>query len=299
MPFWGRNLNDDSMNKFIEKLYKDLNEELSVFSDLGTLPVRRLTGALHSIGEVVNKLKNHIITNPFKTVDEEIQFFKYDKPAFTCEQFYAVEIFTIETARPLNDIPALKTFYEQELKYIHRFLDQNKFLYAYFQFDMKELDHLLFIRGARPVDIPLSDVIGLDPQFTTCCDLLWGKFTAFERLQEWLRTELKSLEGGGPPGVQDNTPLTLSGGPGGMRWTGETINLVEIAYGVWLTGQLNNGQVSITEIVEFLEVAFRVKIGKPHRRWQGIARRKRLGYTRFLDEMKVMLEKRVEEEFAK
>jgi len=89
-----------------------------------------------------------------------------------------------------------------------------------------------------------------------------------------------------------------------MRWTGETINLVEIAYGIWLTGQLNNGQlnngqVSVTEIVEFLEVAFRVKIGKPHRRWQGIARRKRLGYTRFLDEMKGAIEKRVEEELIR
>jgi hypothetical protein len=88
-------------------------------------------------------------------------------------------------------------------------------------------------------------------------------------------------------------------GSGGLKWTGETINLVEIAYGIWLTGQRNNGQVSITEIVEFLEGAFRVRIGKPHRRWQGITNRKRLGYTRFLDEMKGAIEKRLEEEMGR
>jgi len=245
----GKNVN--TMKNFVENLYNALMEDISVYADLGTLPVRKLTGALHSIGEAAGKLKNNLAANPFKTADEEIQFFKYDKPRFTCEQFYAMEIFTIETARPLNDIAALKTFYEQELKYIRRFLDQNKFLYAYFQFDMKELDHLLFIRGAKPVDIPLSEVIGLDPSFTTCCDLLWGKFMAFERLQEWLHAELKSLDGNGGQGGPDSPPLPLPGGPGGLRWTGETINLVEIAYGIWLTGQLNNGQVSITGIVSF------------------------------------------------
>ncbi|HZY36196.1 MAG TPA: RteC domain-containing protein [Mucilaginibacter sp.] len=286
------------MKNFVENLYHDLIEELSVYAALGTLPVRRVTGAIHSVQKAFGKLKIHIAETPFKTQDEEIHFFKYEKPRFTAEHFYAMEIFSIETARPLNDSSLLKVFYEQEIKYVTRFLDANKFLYAYYQFDLKELDYSLFIRGAKPVDIPVPDMIGPDPLFTTCCDTLWGKFMAFERLEEWLRAELKGLEGGGQDSP-DKLPATLLGGPGGMRWTGETINLVEIAYGIWLTGQLNNGQVSITEIVEFLEKIFRVRIGKPHRRWQGIANRKRLGYTKFLDEMRNLIEKRIEEEIIR
>jgi hypothetical protein len=84
-----------------------------------------------------------------------------------------------------------------------------------------------------------------------------------------------------------------------MRWTGESISLVELAYGIWLTGQVNNGQVSITEIVEFLEVVFRVRVGKPHRRWQSIASRKRLSYTKYLDECKAAVEKRLDEEMGR
>jgi hypothetical protein len=208
-----------------------------------------------------------------------------------------MEIFTIETARPLNDMATLKTFYEQELKYIHRFLEQNKFLYSYYQFDLKELDHLLFVRGAKPVEIPVPDMVGLDTAFTTCCDMLWGKFMAFERLEHWLQEEIKELNGGGTPAeTSASTPIVTVGA---LKWTGESINLVEIAYGIWLTGQVNNGQVSITEIVEFLEGAFRIRIGKAHRRWQGIANRKRLGYTKFLDECKGKIEKRVEEELER
>jgi hypothetical protein len=114
-------------------------------------------------------------------------------------------------------------------------------------------------------------------------------------LAEWLHNEIKSLD------KNDNPPATTADHvlPGGLKWTGESINLVEIAYGIWLTGQVNHGQASITEIVEFLEKALRVRIGKSHRRWQSIASRKRLSYTKFLDECKTAIEKRVDEEMAK
>jgi hypothetical protein len=285
------------MRKFTEKLFAGLEEELSVYADLGALPVRKVTGAIHSIQTAFENLKRFMADTPFKNQDDEVAFFKYEKPKFTAEHFFAMEIFTIETARPLNDVLALKAFYEQELKYIHRFLEQNKFLYSYYQFDLKELDHLLFVRGAKPVDIPLPEGMGLDPAFTTSCDMLWGKFMAFERLGHWLRNEINDLNGGGTPAATQNALPTAP--IGALKWTGESINLVEIAYGIWLTGQVNNGQVSITEIVEFLERVFRVRIGKAHRRWQGIANRKRLGYTKFLDECKVKIEKRVEEELER
>jgi len=48
-----------------------------------------------------------------------------------------------------------------------------------------------------------------------------------------------------------------------------------------------------------MERHFGVTIGKAHRRWQGIAARKRLSYTRYLDEAKKAIEKRVDEEMGK
>ncbi|WP_454802837.1 RteC domain-containing protein [Mucilaginibacter phyllosphaerae] len=287
------------MKKITEKLFTELQEELSVYADLGTLPVRRVTGAIHSIQLAYDKLKLIVTDTPFKNQDDEIAFFKHEKPKFTAEHFFAMELFAIESARPLNDVVTLKAFYEQELKYIQRFLEQNKFLYSYYQFELKELDHLLFVRGAKPVDIPLPEMMGLDPAFTTSCDMLWGKFIAFERLEQWLRNEINDLICGSDTAAVAGLPASQAAPPGALKWTGESINLVEIAYGIWLTGQLNNGQVSITEIVEFLERVFRIRIGKAHRRWQGIANRKRLGYTKFLDECKGKIEKRVEEELER
>lgn len=93
--------------------------------------------------------------------------------------------------------------------------------------------------------------------------------------------------------------LKICNRKGSVITTGETINLVEIAYGIWLTGQVNNGNASISEIVLWLERHFEVRVGKAHRRWQNIAGRKRLAPFRYMDEMKEALVKRLEEEWGK
>jgi hypothetical protein len=81
-----------------------------------------------------------------------------------------------------------------------------------------------------------------------------------------------------------------------LQWTGETINLAELAYGIWLTGQVNNGNATITEIMEWLEIHLHVKIGVPFRRWFSISKRKRISLTKYIDQIKAAILKRVDEE---
>lgn len=278
----------NTMKNFVKNLYNELIEELAIYADLGALPVRKLTGALASISAAVTKLHQFITETPFESIADEIQFFKYDKPAFIAEQFYAMEIFTIHTARPVNDALLLKTFYQQELRYIDRFLEQNKFLFAYYQNDMNVIDHLLFVRGAKPTDIPVPDIIGLDPDFHTCCDNLFAKFMAFERLRDYLVGEILEL---------DELPQGLKRGTGhGLKFTGETINLAEVAYGLWLTGQFNDGNASVAEIFRWLEDSLGILMGRPHRRWTEISGRTVLPYTKFIDRVQEAIRERINEE---
>jgi len=83
---------------------------------------------------------------------------------------------------------------------------------------------------------------------------------------------------------------------GRLVWTGGAVNLTELAYGIWLTGQLNDGNVSITQIITWLENHLHIKIGRAHRRWETIAARKRLSLTKFLDQMTEAIRKRLDEE---
>jgi hypothetical protein len=280
------------MKNFTEKIYQSMEEELDLFTDLGTLPVRRLSGALNVISKALNQLKVHLQAHPFKTNTEEIAFFKYEKPRFFCEQIYVLELYTIETTRPLADKVLLKEFYEQELRFTKRFFTQYQFLYQYYQLDASELDHLFFVRNNKPTDIFLPEMPGLDPEFSASCDYLFGKFMAYERLQEYLIGEIKAIDGPGAGNHQSNDHENSKD----LNWTGDAINLVELAYGIWLTGQINHGNATVTEIIQFLEEKLHVKIGRPYRRWQSISKRKRVEPTKYIDELRQAILKRLDDE---
>lgn len=82
-------------------------------------------------------------------------------------------------------------------------------------------------------------------------------------------------------------------GPAALRWTGESINLVELAYGIWLTGQLNNGNATISEIIRWMEASLGIHVGRAYRRWTEISRRDRVHSTKFIDRMKDSIDGRI------
>jgi hypothetical protein len=71
-----------------------------------------------------------------------------------------------------------------------------------------------------------------------------------------------------------------------IKWTGDVINVIELAYGLWLTGQINNGNASLNQIVRWLEKNLSVSIGIAQRKFSEISRRKRISITKYLDQMK-------------
>ena len=163
--------------------------------------------------------------------------------------------------------------------------------------ESRELDASLFLRGAPVLDAMLPLLPGADPAFSTNGDYLWARFIAMERVKKWLEEELGPFNGSGngsavPKAMPDEGSNCKSDGFLGLKWTGDSINLVELGYGIWLTGQVNNGNISVSELMEGLERLFRVKIGKAHRRWQSIAQRKRVASFKYVDDVKQALVKR-------
>jgi hypothetical protein len=187
----------------------------------------------------------------------------------------------------------LTDYFGEELRRVRAFLSRHSFLYQCFQMGASELDSVLFLRNAGPSGMLLPVSADSDPLFSTNGDFLWAKFMAYERLGEWLADELHSLragEGAGPQGPAASK---------GLKWTGDGINLVELGYGIWLTGQLNHGNAGIAEIVAYLEMCFGVKLGRPYRRWQSIASRKRVGVAKYADEIRAAILKRLDEELGR
>lgn len=272
------------MKETIKTLYDDMAEELSLYSDMGGLPVRRLAGKLTVVNRVMADLKKFIGENPFTNKQEEINFFKHEKPLFVCELLCAHQMFTIETqSRQLTEAVLIRNYYEQELKVIKHYFMQHQFLYQYYLLEASELDNILFVRGAEASATLLSETPDLDPEYSTKGDHLFAQFLAHEKVQNYLIDELY------PPSKRPQSGKVL-------HWTGETVNLVELAYGLYLTGQLNNGDATITEIIQWLEMQFNVDVGNGYRRWYAISNRKRVTLTKFIDQMRDAIIKRLDDD---
>jgi hypothetical protein len=268
-----------------------LDEDLELFDEMGIPAGQKLNGKLNSIRQAIADLKALLNQQSFSSTEEEIQFFKYVKPQFIARQLFALDVFTIEAGKPVDTVEVVKNYFEQELKYTRKYYDQNKFLHQYYLLDGTELDALLFVRNIQLPGSLLPDVQGFDPQFSTAGDYVFARFITNERIQEFLTDRLYSPQEAETLSGMTKRRVTL-------KWTGDAINLAEMAYGIWLTGQVNHGNAGIAEIMGWLEVNFQVNIGRPFRRWQSISSRKRVSQVKYLDQMKAAILKRLDDENA-
>ncbi|NRF37410.1 RteC domain-containing protein [Pedobacter sp. LMG 31643] len=124
----------------------------------------------------------------------------------------------------------------------------------------------------------------MDPSFSTALDYLFAKFIAFDRLKAWLLEKISVLRGG------DCFGCSVAGHGGGG------VALAELGYGLFHTGQLNDGAAGVGLIFRWLEDKFRVSIGIPAKRFMELRSRKRLSRTRFLDEMILAILKKMDQE---
>jgi len=263
----------------IEQLEQD-NKETQID------PVPYLKTANH----FMNALQSLVLTGNFNDQQEEILFFKTVKPKFRSFQIYYLMLQDITFKKPKACKKILKKFYTDEIQKICSFHCYNQNLLNYYYSGATEMDEQLFLRKVE--EHPhwlLKPKLERDERFSTPADYLVAKILATEKIRFYLAEEIVKLEGA-------NSFENTSANKKQYRWTGEAINLVELAYGLYYTGEINNGNAGIAEIVRLFETTFNIAIGKPSRRFAEIKQRKRLSKTKYLDQMKTAIDKRIDED---
>lgn len=273
-------------------LLKQLDDSVNEICLDVTDSLQRLKETLACIQALISDLDKFVFANPFQDQSEEIYFFKKVKPQFVARTIFESERYNLETQQPKGLSETLIGYFKDELRYIDRFFKLNAFQYQYFKNEVETLDHLYFINSANSFDTQSSGKPILDIGQGENMGYLFAKFIAYERMQDCLLFRIKSLVS--PQISMSEEVITHAT----LQWTGDSINLVEVAYGIWLTGQVNNGNASISEIIRYMEKVFDVKIGRAHRRWSEISQRKRSSYTKYLDRMREAIFQRVDGELA-
>ncbi|MDQ1141834.1 MAG: hypothetical protein EOO20_01345 [Chryseobacterium sp.] len=267
--------------KFVDGLYDRLEGELlELGSNIEFYPRR-----LAAISGALKELKAHVVRSGFLSDLEEVMFFKFVKPRFYMLYIYEVELFNLISGVPVGTDDMIRDYYLSELNFIKRFYSLHSFLYDYYSREEEVMDDTFFLR--RNLDPLLPDVAGIgvigicDDGFSTNQDYNFAKFRALEKLQGYILERIRLIYVRPEPVIPDALLLT-----GKLKWTDEKIKLVELAYGIFLSGSLNNGKLEIAEVVHWLEQSLNVDLGVAYRKFISIGRRKNVSYTKYLDEMR-------------
>jgi len=271
-------------------MLRELRGRLKLISGRDVSLVEKFSEMLAEISGFLKQVKDQVLLVGFETGLDEVYFFKFEKPEFYALQVYHAALFGLLQGRPVGPVEAVRAYYSDELRFIERFFKQYAFLYEYYRSGFTEMDELLFVRGME-VGFPLMQELPvLDVEFGTAGDYFFAKFMAYEDLRDYILGELAELDGE----VKANV---VAAGKARFEWSGEVINLVELGYGIWLSGQLGI-KAGLGEIFSWLEESFGVDIGIPANRFREIKRRKRLSRTRFMDFCKDRLLEYMDEDDA-
>ncbi|RZJ88128.1 MAG: hypothetical protein EOO20_14415 [Chryseobacterium sp.] len=266
--------------KYVETLLSNLEEILESLTPATQLYSERLG----TINSVCLELKTHVLKTGFSDDIQEIFFFKNLKPRFYAHLIFEVEFYNITSSSPKNTNQKLYDYYLLELSYIDRVFSHNAFLYQYFLAEEVALDKSYFLRST--VDNRLSATNGIangsaDEAFSTNQDYTVAKFMAFEKLRKIILDKLASLDPKSGIEFTGRNPFKKKS----LNWTDDKVNLVELAYGIYLMGSLNNGKASLGDVVGMLEESLKIDLGYVYRKFVDISRRKSSSYTKYLDLM--------------
>jgi hypothetical protein len=190
--------------------------------------------------------------------------------------------------------PKVSSFEESYLREVllkhHKFFDKNHLICQYYWKKESYLDEHYFLRTEGKYPILFEIFIGCsDPEFSTQHDFTFSCIIAYENLIKYLENEIAKIHLKGTlPGSFYSTV---------MKWTGNKIDLVELAYALHSISCINNGNIDIKEITEALTKLFNIELDDYYRTYQDIRSRK-TERIKFLDKLKQALQNRLDESDA-
>ena len=109
------NLNWSEMKQFYNEKISELEiviDEVEIETDCS---LYRLETVIHLVLECLSELKAYILKRGFKNINEEILFFKFQKPIIVAKLIYYNVIYKIETRKPYEAKP-IRKYLNRELK---------------------------------------------------------------------------------------------------------------------------------------------------------------------------------------
>jgi hypothetical protein len=276
-----------------EELYQGMLHNLYSLNDPLVNSIVDLAGSLRITIQSMEQLLSSVRSKPFKDDQHEINFFKHIKPRFQSWHIYVIELNHIVSQIPIGSGEMIREYYINELMIVDRFFRRYGFYYQYYLAGECARDSDFFLRRNLK-DLPPEYGKPIQPDgFVTSMDYLFGKFKAYEMLRDCIARRINALKSS-----RDIQNLELELLKKRRWWSGNKIELVELAYGLYHAKRINAGKAEVGEIIAWLEESLNVDLGQSYRMFTDISRRKLVSHTKFIDEMRATLDTYIQSHYG-
>ncbi|WP_412561419.1 RteC domain-containing protein [Winogradskyella sp. MIT101101] len=276
----------DKYKKQVEQIEQSNLRNLTVLND----------GLILSI-DTLNQLRKQLrSTDCFKNQEEEIHFFKVGKPFINSRIKFFSKVRRFISEKPTAGISKQIDYVSDMIDKLEKHKMRNLEFFQYTRHCNTSLDHIYFVRGNDKLDFPVdTSHYFTDPEFSTSHDNLAAQVISYDLLSNYYQLELKSLRKQNENIIiEEISPAILNG----LSWTASKTDLVELIYALHSSRAIRNGQAEISKIAEVCATLFDINLNNFYKTYAEIKNREK-DTTKFLDLLKISLEKRIDLDNAK
>lgn len=232
---------------------------------------------------ILNDFRRKIIDYNFKTINEEIDFFKHIKQIPLVPLIYYSEVRSFEIQFPKGNLNSQKKYTKRKINKINRFFLYNMDFVRYVESNSTYFDRQYFAREyLNSHIITYSKFYFQDPEFSTARDMLFGKVKAYQKFIDYLQNRFTLNDKTKNDKVDEFFQMST------LKWTASKSALTELVYALHSNRAINNGNVDIKEIATTLQHIFHFDLGDFYKTFSEIKSRK-ISRTKFLDELSLAL----------
>ena len=281
------------MKEEIEKILEQVEVDISEIDLYGYDIIETSLSMVHRVQAVLNDLRTKIQSYVFSTKEDEILFFKTQKPEILGRLLFFYKIYRIETQCPNGSNDVIRSYINRELDNLTYFFNRNLDFYQYYRSHSTIYDEYYFIRGKADLRLCTDSAqFDKDPNFSTGYDYKVAKIISNEMLRIYLNKRIVKLETDNQ--IEDNLQKCLKYP---FRFTGKKVFLIELGYSLASSGDFNNGNVEIKEMMNFLSTVCQIDLGDYYAAY--IAMKERKNRTAYLHHLIDCLTKRMGEDDMK
>ena len=207
----------------------------------------------------IELINEKILIDGFSSQEEEINFFKIEKPKMLSLYFYYNCIYNLEAFKPKHGVSELKEYLLNKKVEINSFSVENQVFYKYHNSGSTRFDTTYFYRGKFDIKTSITCMyLIVDDRFCTFHCYLTSKILANQMISSYINESLLKLINQTNTSTSNN--IEISNSPQ-LNWTGSHISFIELVYALHEDKAINNGDLTITQLMENMGKIFNVKPG--------------------------------------